>query len=743
MYFCDKCLALDLESAIRRLQHTEGSGRPDDDESGWIYGWHKLPALVYESNNATRCSLCRFVIQGWQEYREEAISSSIHDGLLEGNYQFDDLHASIMSLTAYQSAEIDTVVLRQQRPNDGRQKWSYALRVACRPLQAEDWDWQIHPELFVELKIAIKAGTPRTHETPLDVLEMDTAVHRQPTSAHSLALVRGWLQTCVKEHKTCTQRESSVFMPSRFLDVANPSCMDQVFLMIRGEDAVADSRYIALSHCWGKMKTIMTTKSTVSEHRKGIDIIALPKTFQDAIIIVRSLGLRYIWIDSLCILQDDAHDWEVEAARMADVYRNAHLVLGAARADSDIAGFLDYRLGPTNSMEFGAFQLTLLPPLLKRWTNGADILAAEPLSSRAWCLQERCLARRMLNYGNLQTAWECAELRASEDGDAVFEEGDQFSRILRTANAGISVFGDIVRSTWNSDIAPRRRESVLKYSDWYNLVSEYSARDITKDTDRLPALLGISSALKAVAGDDYMHGLWRGGLLEGLAWCSGTKTGLSRPEKSNVPSWPWASVKGVVEFPIYSWYEYCESQDKKVPIRIAEYTAQVASPGTITLKAPVMRVIGWRPKQIPPEASDDPASDLRESLVTDTMFQLDNRQHGSRTNCSWWLHGAFDVTHDRDFSNDGLHIIFLTRLPYLEGNRFYEHILGLVIRKNGNGMVYERMGFVDSWIQETLNSPSSTVGMATRLFTEVDEPNCPPRQISHLLETVVTEINLA
>ncbi|KAI0531524.1 hypothetical protein GGR58DRAFT_524435 [Xylaria digitata] len=218
---------------------------------------------------------------------------------------------------------------------------------------------------------------------------------------------------------------------------------------------------------------------------------------------------------------------------MADVYRNAFLVIGAVRADSDIAGFLEHRHLSANSTELGAFRITLLLPLLERWTHGADIIAAEPLSSHAWCLQERCLARRMIHYGNIQTSWECAELRASEDGDTIFEEGDQLSRILQTANIGISVFGDV-----------------------YRLVSQYSTRDITKDTDRLPALLGIASALRAITGDDYMYGTWRGGLLEGLAWCSSTKNGLSRPEKSDAPSWSWASVKGVVDFPIYSWYEY-------------------------------------------------------------------------------------------------------------------------------------------------------------------------------------------
>lgn len=90
--------------------------------------------------------------------------------------------------------------------------------------------------------------------------------------------------------------------------------------------------------------------------------------------------------------------------------------------------------------------LSLLPPLLQRWTTGLDPMKNEPLNSRAWYFQERCLARRMLHYGTTQAAWECAELRASEDGESIFEEGDQLSRILQTTNARGSIFNDIVQA---------------------------------------------------------------------------------------------------------------------------------------------------------------------------------------------------------------------------------------------------------------------------------------------------------
>ncbi|GAW26676.1 putative HET domain-containing protein [Rosellinia necatrix] len=533
-------------------------------------------------------------------------------------------------------------------------------------------------------------------------------------------------------------------MPSRFLDVANPNAMDRVFLMIRGEDTPAGVQYVALSHCWGKVKTIHTTRSSVDLHRSGIDIQALPQTFQDAIQTTRALGLRYMWIDSLCIVQDDARDWEAEAARMADVYRNAHLVLGATRADADVAGFLGPRPTPTHSTALGAFRLTLLPPLLERWTQGADLVGADPLSARAWCLQERYLARRMLHYGTVQAGWECAELRASEDGDAILDQGDRLFRVLQTANTGVSVFGQVVSSVWANADSLLRSESRHKYSGWYELVSHYSAREITKDTDRLPALLGIASALKVVTGDDYLYGAWHGGLLEGLTWCPSAKGGLSRPEKPIAPSWSWASVKGKVEFPIYAWYELCESDTEQTAlIPVARYTIQDASRGIIRLQAPIVRVATRRPRQGHVNTPDDPTSDFREYLVTDTVFQLYPRQYGDPTGCAWWLEGAFDTRPDSDSRDDELHVAFLTRLPYVQANRIYEQVLGLVIRKSSNSTSYERLGFVDSWVQETRGNMVSMVEGPDKLFAEVHGSKHPLQRVSDVLHAAIAEIELA
>lgn len=403
-------------------------------------------------------------------------------------------------------------------------------------------------------------------------------------------------------------------------------------------------------------------------------------------------------------MQDDGDDWEREAARMAYVYRNAYLVLGATRSYSDAQGFLGGRQNTTNaSIPFRGFLLSLLPPLLQRWTTGPDPMKNEPLNSRAWCLQERCLARRMLHYGTAQVAWECAELRASKDGESIFEEDDQLSRILHTTNTGVSVFGYIVQSPWNTDIAPRRRDLVLLYSDWYRMIEHYTMRNITKDSDRLPALLGIVNDLRAISKDTYLYGIWMGGLLEGLTWCSKTNKGLEKPKMHLAPSWSWVAIKGPVEFPIYSWYEYCEGwgPPQSTLQKLAQYVGYTPDDGGLHLKAPLVSVTRICPKPAgyreSSENEPEPTT-LRSSPVTDTIFCFHDEYTPLRREFS--VEGVFDMRHDVDLK-DQLFIVFLTRLPFASDDRLFDHRLGLIVKGKGGKGGYERIGFVDGWIMES------------------------------------------
>ena len=95
---------------------------------------------------------------------------------------------------------------------------------------------------------------------------------------------------------------------------------------------------MTLSHCWGTSRRLMATKETLKDLQGGVAVSSLPETFRDAIVITRRLGIRYLWIDYLCIIQDDPQDWEREASKMADVYRNSYLTISAAASADSSSG---------------------------------------------------------------------------------------------------------------------------------------------------------------------------------------------------------------------------------------------------------------------------------------------------------------------------------------------------------------------------------------------------------------------
>jgi hypothetical protein len=132
-------------------------------------------------------------------------------------------------------------------------------------------------------------------------------------------------------------RVTDTALPTRVLDIE-----DLQAIKLRETRGRRDC-YVALSHCWGNSKTFLTTHKTIDKMKMGFRIEQAPATFRHAIMVTRSLGIRYLWIDSLCNIQGDVYDWKVESSRMGDVYANSYLTIAAANAKDDAEGFLHPR----------------------------------------------------------------------------------------------------------------------------------------------------------------------------------------------------------------------------------------------------------------------------------------------------------------------------------------------------------------------------------------------------------------
>lgn len=361
-------------------------------------------------------------------------------------------------------------------------------------------------------------------------------VPRDPASDICLNMARSWLKRC-SGHPRC-QKIAEVPLPSRLIRVpSNKNNNPRLYLTEPGERG----RYLTLSHCWGSGINFVLRTSNLAELQQSISFDQLPKSFQDAIIITRRLGFRYIWIDALCIVQDCEKDWAQQSSLMAKVYRNGALMLSALGASDSQQGLLRPRKVPRSHC-FGKKQ-EFIWQAKSEWTS-QFIQSPKPLNKRAWAYQERVMAPRILHFAEKKLLWECADGQWTEDLGLTrvaypHNEKPRIERFLRHFGAP-----ETEQRVPNKGVKLRKR--LLAY---YECVNNYTKRSLTKDTDKLPAFSGLASAFHVPELGDYLAGLWQHDLVYGLDWriVNDTENSPSGPD-STAPSWSWASVPAVCEF---------------------------------------------------------------------------------------------------------------------------------------------------------------------------------------------------
>ena len=367
------------------------------------------------------------------------------------------------------------------------------------------------------LYCSISSGDALGTIVPGRLREMD------PGSDKVFGLISRWLSVC-DYHHDCMPVGTR--LPPRVLDL---TVLDVTSYNESDNTKVLETNgrygaYIALSHCWGQSQHIKTLKSNVEEFKQCIEFNNLPKTFQDAIRITRRLGIPYLWIDSLCIIQDSSSDWQYQASLMGSIYAHAYLTIAASASNGDDTGCFaphpaiyvspdeeytsvrDTRpeavATATVNLANGKTSKLYFFPEWKRAeasykiSQPFDPVRFDPLCSRAWTLQERILSPRTLHYGVDQTYWECQEMLLAEDGA-------RFDPV--TLNP---------QSIAASDQDEKRR---LR-DGWPKLVTAYSKRNLTRGTDKLPALSGLASEIAMYTGDTYYAGVWKSHLWSDLFW---------------------------------------------------------------------------------------------------------------------------------------------------------------------------------------------------------------------------------
>lgn len=323
-------------------------------------------------------------------------------------------------------------------------------------------------------------------------------------------------------------------LPSRILDLESNGTQlrDAIRLQCITSDCKAD--YFTLSYRWAQSDPFTTTKENLADHCREIRFYDLPRTLQDAVIVTREMGVRYLWIDALCIVQDDLSDWAKESELMGEIYKNSLCTITAHCAKDSHDGFLDQALKSPK---------VVLVKLCARMSSADDFEQKESslrvpgnfqnqaershLSKRGWILQERILSSRILHFVESELFWE----------DAMGIKGEYGSLYNFTDDLPVPRTGTY-----------RAKPDVCKFSigDWYKMVENYTRCDLTKESDRLLAILGIASLMKGHIGGLYYTGVWPDYLPCGLL--RNAFSNMSRPKSKMVPSWSWASYGGEIQY---------------------------------------------------------------------------------------------------------------------------------------------------------------------------------------------------
>jgi len=378
-------------------------------------------------------------------------------------------------------------------------------------------------------------------------------------------LVRLWYQRCQNGHKGCLDTRPWIlkgtamsggvrhgttgpngdpvwkWYPPRLLDISsNP------IRLVTRKGFQQCPAFAALSHCWGQEPFLTLTTNNLERFQKdGFDYANMPENFRNVVDIVRWLNIRYVWIDSLCIIQSGPEaqaDCNEHADSMQYVYTSCNICISTAAADAATKPCFrernPARISPVCVMVDGE------PNLLIGKHHALRGFRNAPIASRAWVLQERLLARRILTLGSSQVFWECHETAGLN--------------VCETFPNGLLAYGDSrgpfalpPNEQWPrpEHLDPSRLPSAEDQLKWLDLIETYSECQLTRcHEDKFVAFAGIVMHMHSVfGGHPYIAGFFKFELPAALLWhVRQHMEPESRPTPPigfyRAPSWSWAAT---------------------------------------------------------------------------------------------------------------------------------------------------------------------------------------------------------
>ncbi|ROW15235.1 hypothetical protein VPNG_02965 [Cytospora leucostoma] len=445
---------------------------------------------------------------------------------------------------------------------------------------------QAIPEFRNKWYFQVKLSSHNEPADPLVVGNLYGPAHDLLSYPH-IALVRRWMETCATEHHRCRAHLGPAQrLPTRVLEMSSEPDTGAITGVRLVETHNSVGTYACLSYCWGPTpQTSKTVTTNLARYLDSIPLEDLPSTILDCLRFLCKLGFRYVWVDALCIVQDDNEDWLREASKMAAVYGAASLTLATHVCEDNTESFLHKResMPRAEALSRSAAALPFvdentgekrvlhlwdrLPGDVRGFLDSWVLTTGERSSSwleRAWTFQEWWMSPRVLHVRQM-TMWDCFEGR-----------GDEMEhRFLTESHLGR---------------APSRLVSDVT---WCSIVQDFTSRRITNTNDRLPALAGMAEEFRKASGYQYLAGMWLEELPTSLLWRKYDDY-LTAPSAYRAPSWSWASLEGAVA---YTW-PGDEQTGTKVSVISAhcEYyppgTMSTVTSGWLDIEGPMCLVTG-------------------------------------------------------------------------------------------------------------------------------------------------------
>ncbi|OBS24684.1 hypothetical protein FPOA_05224 [Fusarium poae] len=494
---------------------------------------------------------------------------------------------------------------------------------------------------------------------------------KELTKEDRIKTIKSWYTECSSQHTGC--KPSTHGCPRRLVQLG-PEKYD-LRLIDTLSQPCGDIEYATLSYCWGTSRPFVTTKDNIGTLLQNIPAISLPRTFLDAIDIVWDLELRYIWIDSICIVQDDLQDWQREAASMKDVYASSSITISASDAQDSTQGcFVDHTLDLWGGHDVGVHQMRGHFPDKREFSirfHKGDIrrrTKLSNLSTRGWTMQEQLLSSRVVHCMQPEIHWSC-HCNYRTESQATFE-GDRFKSF-----------------SWMFMPKVTTEEEMQKL--WLEWVADYSSRKLTVTRDRLGAMAGMVQYFGNKVGFTHLLGCWHETLVDELLWIRRGDTVHPSLALSQVPSWSWLTRVGEISFKFWSRSmgdDPCTVQDH---IEIVEAgITWVGKPMVSDILSSIMIVEG-------PVQEMRLRSDPRTKKFNPPFMNIGNEKPDfSDTPLPWRCTGRFDLEDERE---DDMFTCLLVRsvCPKDRNSLAYpcqETFLLLVPVSTSEGASYKRVG---------------------------------------------------